>query len=322
MEAVRRGGDRQELHEKLRVHARASAEKRARRRRAGRPLRADRRGCRVRHDAGRARRRGAARKARRPRRRTGRGLRPRGARSRRSQAPAGSSRRAFEFESRERSGGCSSPFSSRFRPPAPRPGPLRPPLPAPRSPRRACLPAGSEEGIASWYGGDDGFEGKPTASGEIYDSSLLTAAHRELPLGTIVDGRTSTTARASACASTTADPSSRAASSTSREAAAGRLDLIGPGTGRVRSVGAQTGQRNRRRCRRGSWAVQVGSFAEPVNARRHAERARAAGRSVYLEPYNGLTRVKVGAYGSRGEAGGSSRRSRGAGFEGIVVPAR
>ncbi|MEO8191647.1 MAG: adenylosuccinate lyase, partial [Acidobacteriota bacterium] len=29
MEAVRRGGDRQELHEKLRVHARASAEKRA-----------------------------------------------------------------------------------------------------------------------------------------------------------------------------------------------------------------------------------------------------------------------------------------------------
>ena len=30
MEAVRRGGDRQELHEKLRVHARASADKRAR----------------------------------------------------------------------------------------------------------------------------------------------------------------------------------------------------------------------------------------------------------------------------------------------------
>ena len=30
MEAVRRGGDRQELHERLRVHARASAEERAR----------------------------------------------------------------------------------------------------------------------------------------------------------------------------------------------------------------------------------------------------------------------------------------------------
>jgi adenylosuccinate lyase len=30
MEAVRRGGDRQELHEKLRIHARASAEKRKR----------------------------------------------------------------------------------------------------------------------------------------------------------------------------------------------------------------------------------------------------------------------------------------------------
>ncbi len=30
MEAVRRGGDRQELHEKLRVHARASADRAAR----------------------------------------------------------------------------------------------------------------------------------------------------------------------------------------------------------------------------------------------------------------------------------------------------
>ena len=42
----------------------------------------------------------------------------------------------------------------------------------------------SERGLASWYGGDDGFEGKPTASGEIYDSSKMTAAHRDLPLGT------------------------------------------------------------------------------------------------------------------------------------------
>ncbi|HEX9150251.1 MAG TPA: septal ring lytic transglycosylase RlpA family protein, partial [Thermoanaerobaculia bacterium] len=48
-------------------------------------------------------------------------------------------------------------------------------------------PGWTEEGVASWYGGRDGFEGKPTASGEIYDSSLLTAAHRELPLGTVVD---------------------------------------------------------------------------------------------------------------------------------------
>ena len=30
------------------------------------------------------------------------------------------------------------------------------------------------------------FEGRPTASGEIFDKDKLTAAHRTLPLGTIV----------------------------------------------------------------------------------------------------------------------------------------
>ena len=39
-----------------------------------------------------------------------------------------------------------------------------------------------QEGIASWYGRE--FEGRPTASGEIFDSSLLTAAHPSLPFGT------------------------------------------------------------------------------------------------------------------------------------------
>jgi rare lipoprotein A len=36
-------------------------------------------------------------------------------------------------------------------------------------------------GEASWYG--DTFHGQPTASGEIYDMSQLTAAHRQAPLG-------------------------------------------------------------------------------------------------------------------------------------------
>src|SRR4029077_12424874 len=36
-------------------------------------------------------------------------------------------------------------------------------------------------GTASWYG--PGFHGKKTASGEIYDQTKLTAAHKTLPLG-------------------------------------------------------------------------------------------------------------------------------------------
>jgi len=41
-----------------------------------------------------------------------------------------------------------------------------------------------ETGIASWYGND--FHGKSTANGELYDMNGLTAAHRTLPLPTLV----------------------------------------------------------------------------------------------------------------------------------------
>jgi rare lipoprotein A len=42
----------------------------------------------------------------------------------------------------------------------------------------------TETGLAAYYA--DSLEGRPTASGEPYDKNALTAAHRELPFGTIV----------------------------------------------------------------------------------------------------------------------------------------
>ncbi len=41
-----------------------------------------------------------------------------------------------------------------------------------------------EEGVASWYG--PGFHGKATANGETYDQNDMTAAHRTLPMPSIV----------------------------------------------------------------------------------------------------------------------------------------
>jgi rare lipoprotein A len=41
-----------------------------------------------------------------------------------------------------------------------------------------------QEGIASWYGAE--FEGRPTASGEVFRVSQLTAAHPALPFGTLL----------------------------------------------------------------------------------------------------------------------------------------
>jgi rare lipoprotein A len=45
-------------------------------------------------------------------------------------------------------------------------------------------PSFTQEGLASWYG--RGWNGRKTASGETFDMHAMTAAHRSLPLGTVV----------------------------------------------------------------------------------------------------------------------------------------
>lgn len=54
---------------------------------------------------------------------------------------------------------------------------------APLPPR----PGEELRGVASWYGQE--FAGRTTANGEIFDPSQLTAAHRTLPFGTVLDVR-------------------------------------------------------------------------------------------------------------------------------------
>jgi rare lipoprotein A len=48
----------------------------------------------------------------------------------------------------------------------------------------AIAVAQAEEGVANFY--SDKFEGKKTASGEVYDKNALTASHKKLPFGTKV----------------------------------------------------------------------------------------------------------------------------------------
>ena len=178
----------------------------------------------------------------------------------------------------------------------------------------------TEEGVASWYGGNDGFEGKPTASGEIYDSSLLTAAHRELPLGTVVEVLSVQNGESVRVRINDRGPFIPGRIIDLSRAAAGKLGLIGPGTGRVRLTILKPGPVVPLFSASGLWSVQIGSFASASNAERQADRARATGRTVSLEPYNGLTRVKVGAYASRGQAQDVLAALERQGFEGIVVP--
>jgi rare lipoprotein A len=78
-------------------------------------------------------------------------------------------------------GACTGPQSA-----APAPLVLQEPaLPAgPPTVYPQLLPSFTQVGLASWYGRD--FQRKTTASGERYDMRDLTAAHRSLPLDTVV----------------------------------------------------------------------------------------------------------------------------------------
>jgi len=179
----------------------------------------------------------------------------------------------------------------------------------------------SEEGKASWYGGDDGFDGKPTASGEIYDSSRLTAAHRELPLGTVVDVTSLDNGRVVRVRINDRGPFTKGRIIDLSRAAAEQIAMIGPGTAQVRLVLVSVGPSPTPIPAEGLWAVQVGSFSERPRADRHADRLREAGFTVYFEAYQGLTRVKVGPIDSRSDAEDTLARLEQAGFEGIVVGA-
>ena len=52
------------------------------------------------------------------------------------------------------------------------------------SPEPVLAASEVHEGKASWYG--PGFDGRPTASGVLYNRRALTAAHRSLRAGTVV----------------------------------------------------------------------------------------------------------------------------------------
>jgi len=182
-------------------------------------------------------------------------------------------------------------------------------------------PGYSEEGLASWYGGSDGFEGKPTASGEIYDGAKLTAAHRRLALGTVVNVTNLNNGKSVRVRINDRGPFVKGRIVDLSRAAAREVGLIATGTARVRLTVVAPGPEPTPVPAGFVWAVQVGSFADRSHADRHADRIRRAGHKVYFEPYRGLTRVKIGPFASREKAQDALNRIEVEGFEGILVPA-
>lgn len=91
---------------------------------------------------------------------------------------------------------------------------------------------GVQEGMASWYGGSS--HGGPTASGERFDKTAMTAAHRTLPMNTRVRVTSKRNGRTVVVRINDRGPYGKGRIIDLSEAAAKRLDMIEAGVVPVR----------------------------------------------------------------------------------------
>ena len=134
----------------------------------------------------------------------------------------------------------------------------------------------SETGVASWYGHP--YHGRRAADGEIYDMEQLTAAHRTLPFNTWVKVSNLDNHRAVEVRIIDRGPFVDGRVIDLSHAAAKAIQMIGPGTARVRLEVTRLPEV----VLPGTYAVQVGAFRD----RRRADRLCREMESRY-----GLARV-------------------------------
>jgi len=132
---------------------------------------------------------------------------------------------------------------------------------------RLSAPA-PEQGIASWYGAS--FDGLRSASGEIFDSAQLTAAHRTLPFGTKVRVRRLDSADSIVVRINDRGPFVDSRIIDLSYAAARRLGMTDPGLFRVALEVLENAETVE--APQNSFAVRVAAFRNPDNAGRTRDR--------------------------------------------------
>ncbi|HXC18040.1 MAG TPA: septal ring lytic transglycosylase RlpA family protein [Holophagaceae bacterium] len=168
-----------------------------------------------------------------------------------------------------------------------------------------------ESGTASWYGGGDGFAGKATASGEIFDPSQLTAAHKTLPLGTWLEVEDINSHRKVIVKVNDRGPFIRGRILDLSKAAAERLGMLGTGTAEVRIRAVDVNDRpvalDPAEDLKNPYTIQVAALRDAQNIQRLREQLESDFGAVTLQDAittGGVTvhRVRVGSYTSREEA--------------------
>ena len=154
----------------------------------------------------------------------------------------------------------------------------------------------TQTGVASWYGED--FHGRKTSNAETYNMYELTAAHKTLPMNTILLVRNLDNNREIVIRVNDRGPFVRGRVIDLSYTGAKKLDIIGKGTARVHITAlgdAKKGNADLKRMAKnfyiGEFYIQIGSFANMNNALRLQERFTKAGHTTLIQKYYGPDRV-------------------------------
>ena len=181
----------------------------------------------------------------------------------------------------------------------------------------SCAPAGASRwdssrgqiGLASWYGGR--FHGRETASGERFSVKQLTAAHRDLPLGTkVLVMNLETTELVEVKINDRGPVPKRRIIDLSR-AAADTIGLLHRGVGQVRVVVSEGALELRDANDEVFYEVQVGAFVDVEQANELLNQLQSHYPAAYVATRNGplgnYHRVRIGPFEARQEAQGALR---------------
>jgi rare lipoprotein A len=185
------------------------------------------------------------------------------------------------------------------------------PAPSPSSPAGvdpahagAPAPGWTEVGTASWYGNP--YHGRPTASGEVYDMEARTGAHRILPFGSRIRVENLDNGHSSTMTINDRGPFVEGRILDVSRRVARELDMLGPGTARVRITVLEAPTPPR------CWMVQVGAYPSERDAQRFRDRLESEGlRARVTASGDGLFRIFVGPFNVEEEAQQVIRRHGG-----------
>jgi rare lipoprotein A len=155
------------------------------------------------------------------------------------------------------------------------PGPAEPTVPA------NARPLSTEIGRASWYGPP--YHNRVGSNGKVYNMNAMTAAHRTLPLGSIVRVTNINTGHSALVSITDRGPFIPGRVLDLSLAAARKVDVYQPGVAEVKvelmqtPVPIETG---------GKWAVQIGGFPDKEEAEKLADRLTRRYRTANVQRFN------------------------------------